>query len=147
MFVMAPSPLIRENDFFHKTSCIAPFIKLFFLPMALPATAPAPTEAGPHAPRALPGPVEAWLYALLTALLWRLEPIAHLLPETTTYPADELDEATRRWVRATIRRANRIRAWIGWILRFKPGRGMRRTFARLAPQPPLRPPRAPPPAA
>jgi hypothetical protein len=47
-------------------------------------------------------------------------------------------------MRAAIRRANRIRAWIGWILRFKPGRGMRRTFARLAPPTPVANPRAPP---
>jgi hypothetical protein len=105
--------------------------------MPAPATLPAPPSSTRQ------GALEAWLCALLTALLWRLEPIAHLLPDNDhSYPAP--DAESRRWIRAAIRRANRIRAWIGWILRFKPGRGMRRTFARLAPPTPVAIPRAPP---
>jgi hypothetical protein len=113
---------------------------------ARPAAAQAAwAPADTHAPAAEHfGTLEAWLCALLTALLWRMEPIAHLFPKNASYPIDDLDEEDRRYIRAVLRAANRLRAWIGWILRFAPGRGMRRTFARLAPSAPLRPPRAPP---
>ena len=116
----------------------------------MPTQAKAPAhsigvQADTHAPGAEHfGTLEAWLCALLTALLWRMEPIAHLFPKNSSYPIDDLDEDERRYIRAVIRAANRLRAWIGWILRFEPNRGMRRTFTRLTPELPLRPPRAPP---
>jgi hypothetical protein len=116
--------------------------------MPTQATAPARptrTPADTHAPAAEHfGTLEAWLCALLTALLWRMEPISHLFPKNGCYPTDDLDEEDHRYIRAVLRAANRLRAWIGWILRFDPNRGMRRTFARLAPKAPLRPPRARP---
>jgi len=119
--------------------------------MPLQPTLPAPptpaaksgrqAPAAAHAPAAAQnGALEAWLCALLTALLFRLEPIAHLFPNAANHLAaghpaangQKLDAQTRRIIRA----ANRLRAWIGWILRFDPNRGMARRFARLAPPPP-----------
>jgi hypothetical protein len=91
------------------------------------------------------GALEAWLCALLTALLGRIEPIRHLFPNATSYPICDEDEETLLQIRAAIRAANRLRAWIGWILRFDPNRAMHRTFAPLAPCVRARPARAPPP--
>jgi len=88
--------------------------------------------------------LEAWICALLLALFGRMEAIRQLFPQDSAYPIDEDDEETLRQIAHAIRAANRLRAWIGWILRFEPNRAMRRTFGRLTPELRAKPARAPP---
>jgi len=93
-----------------------------------------------------PGALELLLLlALLASLLSRLAPGARTAwhhPASSHHPASEPAP-----LRDESRAANRLRAWIGWILRFLPGLGMTPSGARPAPPRPSRTARAPPPRA
>jgi hypothetical protein len=95
-----------------------------------------PTSAHP----AFIGVLDALLLALVTRLLGRT-PRRPLRDWYYTPP--ETPDATPRQLRA----ARRLRAWIGWILRRCPARGMAPTGSRPAPPCPRRTARAPPPHA
>ena len=88
--------------------------------------------------------LEAWICALILALLGNIGPLRHLFPNEAGYDLPEDDEAALRLIRHAIRAENRLRARVAWLVRQHPNRGMRRTFGRRAPEIPLRPPRAPP---
>ena len=105
-----------------------------------PATqAPANTRA--H----LPGVLESLLLALLASLFGRLDPAARSCwnpsPATSFHPVPA--SAPIRLPNES-RAANRLRAWIGWILRFMPDRGMAPSGRAPALPSPIRTARAPP---
>ena len=87
--------------------------------------------------------LEAWICALILALLGNIGPLRHLFPNEAGYDLPEDDEAALRLIRHAIRAENRLRARVAWLVRQYPNRAMRRTFAALAPEAPLRPPRTP----
>ena len=88
--------------------------------------------------------LEAWICALILALLGNIGPLRHLFPNVGAYDLPEDDEVAFRLIRHAIRAENRLRARVAWLVRCHPNRGMCRTFGQLAPELPLRPPRAPP---
>jgi hypothetical protein len=90
------------------------------------------------------GALEAWICALLMALLGNIEPLRHLFPNEAAYDLPEDDEAALRLIRHAIRAENRLRARVAWLVRQHPNRGMRRTFGGLTPEPRAKPARAPP---
>jgi hypothetical protein len=90
------------------------------------------------------GALEAWICALLMALLGNIEPLRQFFPHLAGYDLPDDDEAALRLIRHAIRAENRLRARVAWLVRQHPNRGMRRTFGQRAPEIPLRPPRAPP---
>ena len=68
-------------------------------------------------------------------------------PRKDWYPSPELDAAEHPdspWDDRSLRKIRRQRAWIGWILRGRPGRGMRRSGNRAPAPRPLCVARAPP---
>jgi hypothetical protein len=87
--------------------------------------------------------LEAWICALLMALLGHIEPLRQFFPHIAQFDLPEDDEAALRLIRHAIRAENRLRARVAWLVRQHPNRGMRRTFGTLAPKAPLRPPRTP----
>ena len=120
------------------------------------AARPTPTMVDPRADArghalmaALPtsarsGALEAWICALLMALLGDIGLLRHLFPNEAGYDLPEDDTAALRLIRHAIRAENRLRARVAWLVRQHPNRGMHRTFGERAPERPLRPPRAPP---
>ena len=102
------------------------------------ATMPARTTSAPS--RAL----EAWICALLMALLGNHEPLRQLFPHLALFDLPEDEEAAARLIRHAIRAENRLRARVAWLVRQHPNRGARRTFGRLTPDLRTEPARAPP---
>ena len=88
--------------------------------------------------------LEAWICALILALLGNIGLLRHLFPNEAGYDLPEDDAAALRLIRHAIRAENRLRARVAWLVRQRPIRGMHRTFGERAPERPLRPPRAPP---
>jgi hypothetical protein len=121
-----------------------------------PAARPTPSTVAPRAdarrharmpartPRAQSAALEAWICALLAALLGNIEPLRQFFPHIAQCELPDDEEAALRLIRHAIRAENRLRARVAWLVRQHPNRGMRRTFGRRAPEIPLRPPRAPP---
>ncbi len=123
----------------------------------MPDQPPAPAEADALRPlaRAIAhAPIPALLKLLLLALLAAL-PLAGTArrrPRKDWYRSPELDAAEHPdsgWDDRALRRIRRQRAWLGWILRCLPGRGMSLSGRRApvpcpAPSGPARAARAPP---
>ena len=117
----------------------------------MPHPAPAPPEAAAlhrlvralAACANLPAALQALLLALAAALFGRpRRPARTPLRDWyagTSHPQTDDAPASRA--------ANRLRAWIGWILPGQPARGMRASGARPAAPTPTRTARAPPRAA
>ncbi len=80
------------------------------------------------------GALEAWICALILALLGDIGLLRHLFPNEAGYDLPEDDAAALRLIRHAIRAENRLRARVAWLVRQHPSRGMRRTFRRLTPQ-------------
>ena len=125
----------------------------------MPHPAPAPTLAA--VPQdllralllcmALPAALSAALSAALAALLLALWAGGRARPGRTPardwYPGGTLPQTVDSPEhRAALRAARRLRAWIGWILRFHPDLGMAPSGARAVAPAPTRIARAPPPA-
>jgi hypothetical protein len=116
----------------------------------MPHPAPAPPEADAVHPLVqaaiacalLPPALIALLLALAAALLGRLRPRPGRTPQRDWYPGSSPHAQNDNTPES--RAANRLRAWIGWILRSHPGRGMAPSGARPAPPAPTRTARAPP---
>jgi hypothetical protein len=87
------------------------------------------------------GALETLLLALLASLFGRPDfaRIAWHHPTDTHHPA-----STPTPIRGESRAENRLRAWVGWILRFFPGLGMAPSGRAPAPPSPTRTARAPP---
>ena len=98
-------------------------------------TMPARTTSAPS--RAL----EAWICALLLALLGNHEPLRQLFPHLALFDLPEDEDAAARLIRHAIRAENRLRARVAWLVRQHPNRGPRPTFARLTPDPRAKPAR------
>ena len=88
--------------------------------------------------------LEAWICALILALLGNIGPLRHLFPNEAGYDLPEDDEAALRLIRHAIRAENRLRARVAWLVRQHPNRGMCRTFGRITPELRAKPARAPP---
>ena len=88
--------------------------------------------------------LEAWICALLMALLGNTEPLRQLFPHLALFDLPEDEEAAARLIRHAIRAENRLRARVAWLVRQHPNRGPRRTFPRLTPDLRAKPARAPP---
>ena len=78
--------------------------------------------------------LEAWICALLMALLGNIEPLRQFFPTQAGYELPDDEAAALRLIRHAIRAENRLRARVAWLVRQHPNRGMRRTFRRLTPQ-------------
>jgi hypothetical protein len=102
------------------------------------ATMPARTTNAPS--RAL----EAWICALLMALLGNIEPLRQFFPHIAQFDLPDDEEAALRLIRHAIRAENRLRARVAWLVRQHPNRGPRRTFGPLTPELRAKPARAPP---
>ena len=115
-----------------------------------PATVDPRADARSHAlMAALPtsahsAALEAWICALILALLGNIGPLRHLFPNEAGYDLPEDDEAALRLIRHAIRAENRLRARVAWLVRQHPNRGMRRRFSGLTPELRAKPARAPP---
>jgi hypothetical protein len=88
--------------------------------------------------------LEAWIRALLLALLGHIEPLRQIFPHIAQFELPDDEAAALRLIRHAIRAENRLRARIGWLFRQHPNRAMRRTFAERTPDPRAKPARAPP---
>ena len=88
--------------------------------------------------------LEAWICALLMALLGHIEPLRQFFPTQAGYELPDDEEAAFRLIRHAIRAENRLRARVAWLVRQHPNRGMRRSFAQLTPELRAKPARAPP---
>jgi len=88
--------------------------------------------------------LEAWICALLMALMGHIEPMRQFFPHIAQFDLPEDEEAALRLIRHAIRAENRLRARVAWLVRQHPNRGMRRTVGQRAPELPLRTPRPPP---
>ena len=99
--------------------------------------------------RALPasavsGALEAWICALLMALLGHIEPLRQFFPNQAGYQLPDDEAAALRLIRHAIRAENRLRARVAWLVRQHPNRGMARRFGRITPELRAKPARAPP---
>ncbi len=126
----------------------------------MPDQAAAPVEADslrPLAQAITHARIPAALKLLLLALLAALAATGAVRrtrrrPRKDWYPSPELDAAEHPdspWDHRALRRIRRQRAWLGWILRCLPGRGMSLSGRRApvpcpAPSGPARAARAPP---
>ena len=90
--------------------------------------------------------LEAWICALLMALLGRIEPLRQFFPHIAQFDLPDDEAAALRLIRHAIRAENRLRARVAWLVRQHPNRGMRRRFGELTPELRAKPARAPPPA-
>ena len=88
--------------------------------------------------------LEAWICALLLALLGHIEPLRQFFPNQAGYELPDDEEAAFRLIRHAIRAENRLRARVAWLVRQHPNRGMRRRFGRLTPELRAKSARAPP---
>ena len=89
--------------------------------------------------------LEAWICALILALLGNIGPLRQFFPHIAEFDLPEDEEAAARLIRHAIRAENRLRARVAWLVRQHPNRGMRRRFGGLTPQLRPRSSRAPPP--
>jgi hypothetical protein len=88
--------------------------------------------------------LEAWICALLMALLGHDALMRQLFPHIADQDLPADDEAALRLIRHAIRAENRLRARIAWLFRAWPNRAMCRTFGRITPALRAKPARAPP---
>ena len=88
--------------------------------------------------------LEAWICALLMALIGNIEPLRQFFPNQANLQLPDDEAAALRLIRHAIRAENRLRARVAWLVRQHPNRGMRRSFAKLTPELRAKPARAPP---
>ncbi len=94
-----------------------------------------------------PAPLLQFLLALLAVLTGTKSVTTVLAPGRTWHfssTGETIDDLAPVLHPRALRRLRRQRAWIGWILRGRPGRGMRRSGQRAPAPRPFRTARAPP---
>ncbi len=81
--------------------------------------------------------LEAWICALLMALLGNHEPLRQLFPHLALFDLPEDEDAAARLIRHAIRAENRLRARVAWLVRQHPNRGPRPSARRPPPEKPV----------